>query len=422
MLLGRVWALFVILALLTQAALGFRATVLRRTRARERGCVSTWATPRSFQSRATELVKRLSLFSFLAAFGRVRGAANAAPQQSAIDFDALKATVNSGRVFVHDDFVNGDLLEALQQDIANAEQEGRFTPSGLSNRADSSQKFDPRRDRAVTPVLGTTGYTSKPLEDFERKLRSLRLALSSKLERPSLADDSISHETYYSMSKAGAVLPRHLDERHEELKGRKGWLNPSRRSLSWLLYLSDKDWDYNKDGGHLRSYAISATADAPLVPGRTGGVHDGNLQVAWLKLPGAGTYPVYLRIENDGCALYIVRGGGRPERISRNFELRDGATGRKESPASAFAAALLPAFASGRAELCLLEEPERWAQGLLPAGCEVQDVNPKGGRLVVFDSAVLPHEVFPVLDGARGPRLALAGWMHERCAGLPEGS
>jgi len=368
------------------------------------------------------LVKRLSLFSFLAAFGRVRGAANAAPQQSAIDFDALKATVNSGRVFVHDDFVNGDLLEALQQDIANAEQEGRFTPSGLSNRADSSQKFDSRRDRAVTPVLGTTGYTSKPLQDFERKLRSLRLALSSKLERPSLADDSISHETYYSMSKAGAVLPRHLDERHEELKGRKGWLNPSRRSLSWLLYLSDKDWDYNKDGGQLRSYPISAPADAPLVPGRTGGVHDGNLQVAWLKLPGAGTYPVYLRIENDGCALYIVRGGGRPERISRDFELRDGATGRKESPASAFAAALLPAFASGRAELCLLEEPERWAQGLLPAGCEVQDVNPKGGRLVVFDSAVLPHEVFPVLDGARGPRLALAGWMHERCAGLPEGS
>jgi hypothetical protein len=427
MLLGRVLALFAGLAVL-RTLLGFRAGTNFR---RARGCVSRWAvepedkipnkfiaassrlaTPRSFQARAIELAKRL-FAAFLAAIGGVRGAS--AAKQPSIDFDELKAVVNSGRVFVHDDFINNDLLEALQQDIANAEREGRFIPSGLSNRADSLQKFDARRDRAVMPVLGTTGYTSQPLQDFERKLRSLRLALANKLERPSLNDDSIAHETYYSMSKAGAALPRHLDERHEELKGRKGWLNPSRRSISWLLYLSDKSWDLNTDGGHLRAYPVSPLADAPLVPGRTGGVHEGNLQVAWIKLLGVGTYPVYLCVR-DGCLLYIVREATGREIISRGFELHDGATGRKESTAQAFTAALLPAYE--RAELCILEEPERWAQGLLPAGCEVQDVNPKGGRLVVFDSAVLPHEVFPVLDGARGPRLALAGWMHERAASL----
>ena len=37
-----------------------------------------------------------------------------------------------------------------------------------------------------------------------------------------------------------------MDERHEELKGARGWTTRNRRSVSWLLYLSDDGWDDEK--------------------------------------------------------------------------------------------------------------------------------------------------------------------------------
>ena len=37
-------------------------------------------------------------------------------------------------------------------------------------------------------------------------------------------------EQYYSVSGAGASLPLHMDERHEEAKGARGWADTYRRS------------------------------------------------------------------------------------------------------------------------------------------------------------------------------------------------
>ena len=38
----------------------------------------------------------------------------------------------------------------------------------------------------------------------------------------------------YNWYEQGARLGRHLDEHHEETKGTKGWIYPSRRSVRWL--------------------------------------------------------------------------------------------------------------------------------------------------------------------------------------------
>ena len=38
--------------------------------------------------------------------------------------------------------------------------------------------------------------------------------------RPSMADITLAHESYFSRSLPGSKLNRHLDERHEETKGR----------------------------------------------------------------------------------------------------------------------------------------------------------------------------------------------------------
>ena len=152
---------------------------------------------------------------------------------SGIDFGEVRGTVNAGRVYVHDGFISKDLLDELRADVTTAKERGAFQPSGLSNRASTQNVFD-TQDRLVTPVLGS-GYTSAPLLKVKTKLDEMRVALASSLDRPTMADEALPHELYYSISRKGAFLKRHMDERHEELKGRNGYLLPSRRSLSFLV-------------------------------------------------------------------------------------------------------------------------------------------------------------------------------------------
>jgi hypothetical protein len=58
----------------------------------------------------------------------------------------------------------------------------------------------------------------------------------------------------------------------------------------------------------------------------------------------------------------------------------------------------------------LLEDRETWDRGNDPEGSVIEDILPKRGTVVVFDSVALPHEVTPVIKGSRA---ALAGWFHE---------
>lgn len=276
--------------------------------------------------------------------------------------------------------------------------------SGLSNRADPNQRFSSKVDRRVAPVLGTSGWKSAPLFEIDARMRQLRLELSTALARPTLANDELPHEMYYSQSTSGALLPRHLDERHEELKGRKGWTGASRRSLSWLLYLSDsqsgRTWNLDENGGQLRTFQQYGGG---LVNARFGGAHETNLQIAWLSLDGK-LHPVYLDSYKHGepvCGLYIVQNEGEREWISRDFEVHG-------SRGEILQASLLPNYARG--DVLLIEDPERWGRGEAPAGSRVEDITPIAGRLVMFDSVLLPHEVLAV---KKGRRLALAGWMHE---------
>ena len=45
------------------------------------------------------------------------------------------------------------------------------------------------------------------------------------------------HEFSYTRFAPGASLARHVDEHHEETKGTEGWRAPTRRSVTWLVYL-----------------------------------------------------------------------------------------------------------------------------------------------------------------------------------------
>eukprot|EP00587_Corethron_hystrix_P013494 CAMPEP_0113323878 /NCGR_PEP_ID=MMETSP0010_2-20120614/16642_1 /TAXON_ID=216773 ORGANISM="Corethron hystrix, Strain 308" /NCGR_SAMPLE_ID=MMETSP0010_2 /ASSEMBLY_ACC=CAM_ASM_000155 /LENGTH=191 /DNA_ID=CAMNT_0000183011 /DNA_START=257 /DNA_END=829 /DNA_ORIENTATION=+ /assembly_acc=CAM_ASM_000155 len=164
-----------------------------------------------------------------------------------------------------------------------------FSKSGLSDTTrglgeKGSQGFG-HTDREVAPVswwassLGG-GEVPAPLREISSKIQSLRVFFSASLGRLSMSDTGLAHELYYSTSRRGAYLPRHLDEHAEELKGSRGWLAASRRSITWMIYLSDPGWT-EKCGGILRCYP-----QRQRVAGKTGDSVYGDLQVGWIALGG----------------------------------------------------------------------------------------------------------------------------------------
>mmetsp|Transcript_19070 Transcript_19070/g.35607 ORF Transcript_19070/g.35607 Transcript_19070/m.35607 type:complete len:620 (-) Transcript_19070:2518-4377(-) len=219
--------------------------------------------------------------------------------------------IQSGRVYVHPNFLSKDQLRHLQNDMKTLQSDGRFVVNGLSDvrkglkgetlssstssssnndgndggvNNDANQGFDVKYDRSVCPIpwwkdalsVLTTGddsssfsndalFSSLPTDDngdgntntndeenillhsIQIKLQQLRHDLSLILDRPTMRNNHLGHECYYSQSTPGSSLARHMDERHEETKGTRGWLLPSRRSLSWLIYLSETDKDNNDE-------------------------------------------------------------------------------------------------------------------------------------------------------------------------------
>ena len=352
--------------------------------------------------------------------------------------DLLVQTIRSGRVYQCENFLTDQEMTWMLQDIQKLRREGSFTPSGLSDTSRNQQGFG-AQDRAVSPVpwwkealledCSSSTTTAVPNNNpIAPRLQELRLFLADALQRPTLRDPTLAHECYYSIAGPDSFLPRHMDEKHEECKGSKGWLLPSRRSLSWLIYLSDADWTLAHNGGALRTYPPQRLAQ-PREP-----THDGNLQIGWLHgNDKSGSRPVFLdswmrhqgspqphavlyTLDNKNQRLVLTqpwRNDNLPPHIflpmdfMKQMAVRD-ADNRHE-----------PSLFLRRADAArfhLLEDRPRWDAGHDPVASVPHDVAPLRGSLVIFDSVLLPHQVERVL---RGERVALAGWFHERTQEFP---
>lgn len=213
------------------------------------------------------------------------------------------------------------------------------------------------------------------------------------------------------MCGSGRPLPVSLPPPVAQTSKRLGrfacrWTVPTRRSVTWLVYLND-EWQAN-EGGALRTYPRAAPAAAPV------GAHMGNLQVGWI----GGTLPVFLdaATRDDGLLfLYSCGAGGLVTLLSDAFPMppKPVEFGRfisKAPPGTDFeqisTARLDPRFAGNGAE------PLRPSTQLEPLG--QLDILPVGGTLVLFDSVTLPHQVglsalglSARLGGGRGPVLPL---------------
>lgn len=188
--------------------------------------------------------------------------------------EEAKRCIDRGEVFVANDWISSLEVQSLRKDIANmvSNDQIKFSPSGLTNRANTNEKFG-TKDRLVHPVSHDDLGASPTLAKIKDRVDMLRRDVSKTMNRPSMSVDSLGHELYFSLGRPGAILPRHLDERHEETKGgvvlasftidsfikytstgKLGWSSSSRRSISWLLYLCPPSWDITTNGGALRTF------------------------------------------------------------------------------------------------------------------------------------------------------------------------
>lgn len=357
-------------------------------------------------------------------------------------YKELANCIQTGQVFQKFDFLKEEEVEELLLEIEQLQDS--FQPSGLSNTVQRQQQFG-KQDRSIAAVpWWKDSLEGKHVNSASQKIQKLRMKLASLLDRPTMKEtENIEHECYYSTSGIGSFLPRHMDERHEEFKGSKGYLLPSRRSLSWLIYLSDPDWELSSHGGALRAY-VPRTIHSPTRTERHTVQHEGNLQVGWLHIPSSdsgeksslpravfldswyGTGEALDSSKADSfsssqpqCRLYctdpdtnqivyitkpwfsdVLQGISTPEFIAECAK----------SDAKDNAAPILFTSPQAAQQFALLENREEWDQGLDPRGLQTQDVAPVRGSLVVFDSVLVPHQVEAV---RRGRRVALAGWFHE---------
>lgn len=344
---------------------------------------------------------------------------------------SVYSTIEEGNIAVVPDFIPPSEIHLLRSDAQNLWDERKFSTDALAGYG-STGKFDPAKDRAV---LRLQQWKNEDIGNYSNRQRfgnlmsNIREQLSFNLDRPNLNTGAAttlygkgSTEISYTRFGPGAFLKRHVDEHHEELKGVDGWSKPTRRSISWLIYLNDSDWDGRKHGGQLRCFERRQKTEGRI------GAYSGDLQIGWLR---ATTYdtkdrPVYLdakKHDHGDCAMYIINNESGHSRsyISKSFQT---------NPIMYIAGSeslMKKSLFRDRQDLSerfhLIEPPKSKISDILKgdrayaglgeneATDEVlEDVVPRGGTLVMFDSVTLPHEVLATKDRERW---ACSGWFHE---------
>ena len=296
-----------------------------------------------------------------------------------------------GAVHVERDWLSPELCAALRADACDLKAQGLFRGDGLyeagTGKPRAKQGFSAGDRQTYKAGWGADAGDVAARAAFGERLAALRSEARRALGRPTLGSRGAAagDETTYNWYEPLASLKRHIDERHEEVKGREGWRLPTRRSVTWLVYLND-GWA-DADGGALRCYERSRGLAAASV-----GARGGDVQVGWLPR-GAAEGPVFLG--DDADMRHVLYAG-------------DAAVAPPFDDARRMLDAAPPGF---EPVVGAVADPR--ASPL--AGETVLDVAPRAGTLVIFDSVAVPHEVLPVT--AARPRVACTGWFHEE---LPE--
>lgn len=327
--------------------------------------------------------------------------------------------ISNGKIAVIPNFISKDQIALLKQDAMALYADGTFSTDALASYG-TSGRFDPTKDRAVLKLNQWKDHSLgrwETRQNFGHRMADVRADLAYHLDRPKLAMGVAatkygdgSTEISYTRFGPGAFLKRHVDEHHEELKGRDGWAKPTRRSVSWLIYLNE-DWK-TQDGGQLRCFERSS------IPSHSVGARqNGDLQIGWLRPSPSDPVerPVFLDGQrHDGnCAMFVDSlDSDRRQYITKDFfahpilYMTGGETMTKK---------LLVDRKDLADRLRFIEPPKSVVADMMathttPGDELLEDIDPLGGTLVLFDSVTLPHEV---LATKSRERWATSGWMHE---------
>jgi hypothetical protein len=131
-----------------------------------------------------------------------------------ITYTDLKDVINNGKVFVINDFIDSTIIQGLRTDINQLVESKQFAPSGLSNRAKGVKQEFSKKDRSVSPVTFDSANNSKSLLLVGEYIDQLRLKLAVVMNRPSMADIKLGHESYFSRSLPGMCDDRHHHYHH----------------------------------------------------------------------------------------------------------------------------------------------------------------------------------------------------------------
>ncbi|OEU14434.1 hypothetical protein FRACYDRAFT_188012 [Fragilariopsis cylindrus CCMP1102] len=356
-------------------------------------------------------------------------------------------TIKEGKIAVIPNFLNAADILPLRQDAQNLWSENEYSTDALAGYG-SSGKFDPTKDRAVLKLNqwknSNLGNYKLRSNSFGTLMSNLRTELSINLNRPelNLPDSKAvtkygigSTEISYTRFGPGSYLKRHVDEHHEELKGKDGWNKPTRRSISWLIYLNEPgSWIPSRDGGQLRCYERQSK---PTYSSRIGASMNGDLQIGWLtasSINNDNEIPVYLDAKNHNhgeCAMYFVlednNGVGviskRRNYITKPFKTNPilYVSGSEllvkkfliESSDIAVRFRLIEPPKSKLDDLLVMKNNNNNANMVVAENTEeiIDDIDPFGGTLVLFDSVTLPHEVLETKN--KKERWACSGWFRK---------
>ena len=324
----------------------------------------------------------------------------------------VHSDIQDGKVAIIPNFIPESEIALLRADAQDLWNQQKFLLTE-GHPGYGVADFDPNLDRAQ---LVDEVWRRKELGDFHARLRLLKLMgsvrneLANSLDRPNLnrgyAGSLCGYgctDITYSRLGPGAGVKRHVDERHEERKGSFGWMDPTRKSLTWVLYINDTNWDGKIHGGQLRCFNRRYE-----ICGRIGASRKGDLQVGWLSKSPNDKYgrPVYMQVDDKGdCRMYIIRG---IEEIYISTSFQSNPAFYLDYETDIFLKKKIyndeRAF---RDRFYLIEPPK--PETVSSPGTEykgrfdeqILDVEAKGGTLVIFDSVTLPHEVLLTKEKTR---------------------
>lgn len=383
--------------------------------------------------------------------------------------DSVFDTIQQGKIAIVDNYLPASQVTQLRRDAqAIYYDDQKFITDAIAGYSAAAKKqqgtnrnsiaFDPAKDRSVCPAYIPSKQTLGPFVNpnlgsapalrintlMNTQIAQLRQDLSVGLDRPNIAllkDGMNNHEVSYTRFGPGAFLKRHTDEHHEELKGPAGWARPTRRSLSWLIYLNEPDWS-SEDGGNLRTFPrMAPTAHAT-------GSRQGDLQIGWLTPTRADPWerPVFLDGRRQGesghCALYIddsrttvqqKQGVGIGSSSGRTYLTNDFTADPYLFMSTDWVIqhVLIQNYDTWGHRFHYVEPPKSLMTEFMEKksltttgkfistqqeGEYVLDVPPTGGTLVMFDSVTLPHQVMATIGRERW---AVSGWFHETQQEIP---